>query len=122
MTLRKSLVAGFAALAALTLLSGCERPTHAPSTLKAIRAESEILMKAYLVETDETVPQTRWPRNIASIEPEMVSINPDGVYITTRAYFDGGWGYFVPRKQRKLPEPIERFEEVGEGIYWWHPY
>lgn len=40
----------------------------------------------------------------------------------TKAYFDGGWGYFVPRKERELPEPVERFEEVGHGVYWWHPY
>lgn len=122
MMLRKSLVAGFATVAALTSLSGCERPTHDPSTLKAIRAESEILMKVYRAEADAAVPQTRWPRSIASIEPQMVSINSDGVYITTKAYFDGGWGYFVPRQQRELPEPVERFEEVGQGIYWWQPY
>lgn len=122
MMLLKSLVAGFATVAALTSLSGCARPTLDHSTLKAIRDESEILMKVHRVEADEEVPQARWPRSIASIEPQMVSINSDGVYITTKAYFDGGWGYFVPRQQRALPEPVERFEEVGQGIYWWEPY
>ena len=68
------------------------------------------------------VPQSRWPRTIASLEPEFVMIDPDGVHIMTRAYLDGGWGYFVPRTVADLPEPRERFEEAGEGVYWWHPY
>ncbi len=59
---------------------------------------------------------------IASLEPEAVLVSWSGVHITTKAYFDGGWGYFVPRKGRELPEPVERFEEVGYGVYWWHPY
>lgn len=49
-------------------------------------------------------------------------INPDGVHITTRAYFDGGWGYFVPREPQDLPEPVGRFEAAGQGVYWRHPY
>jgi hypothetical protein len=79
-----------------------------------------MLMKAYPV--DAEVPKARWPRVIASLEPDFVSIHPDGVHITAKAYFDGGWGYFVPRRERHLPEPSDRFEEVGQGVYWWHPY
>jgi len=109
-------------LAALLLLSGCERPTHDPSKLIAIRAESETLMKAYSGVTAQSVPKQRWPQAIASLKPDLVSIDVDGVHITTKANFDGGWGYFVPRKDRELPEPAERFEVIGQGVYWWHPY
>jgi hypothetical protein len=45
-----------------------------------------------------------------------------GVHITTRAYFDGGWGYFVPTPGAYVHEPGGRFREVGRGVYWWRPY
>lgn len=117
---RRSPVVTFAIVAALALLSGCARPTRDPAKLEAIKAESRLLLKAF--PTDAEVPKARWPRAIASLEPEFVSINSDGVYITTEPYFDGGWGYFVPRRARSLPEPAGMFEEVGHGVYWWHPY
>lgn len=79
-----------------------------------------MLMKSYPV--DAKVRKLQWPPRIASLRPEFVSINEDGVHITTKPYFDGGWGYFVPRREGGLPEPVERFEEVGQGVYWWHPY
>ncbi len=117
---RKSSVAVLAAVAALALLGGCERPTRDPTKLEAIRAEAQMLMNAYPVDADP--PRARWPHTIASLAPEFVTIDPDGVHITTRAYFDGGWGYFVPRDAHVPPEPAGRFEEAGQGIYWWHPY
>ena len=88
--------------------------------LKAIKAEARMLMHTHPVDMD--VPKARWPRRIASLEPKLVAIDAAGVHITTTPYFDGGWGYFVPRRERRLPEPVERFEEVGQGVYWWHPY
>jgi hypothetical protein len=117
---RKSPVVVIIVIASLALLVGCERPTRNPEKLKAIKAEAQMLMKAYPLEAK--VADARWPHAIASLEPEFVMINRDGVHITTRAYFDGGWGYFVPRREPALPGPIERFEEAGQGVYWWHPY
>jgi hypothetical protein len=110
----------FAALAAAALLIGCERPARDPVKLKAIKAEARTLMASHPI--DGRIAKSHWPPQIASLGPEFVSINEDGVHITTRAYFDGGWGYFVPRSERDLPEPGERFEEVGQGVFWWHPY
>jgi hypothetical protein len=122
--------AAFAALAiALTLLTGCTRPTHDQSTLKAIKAESQILMLTEqpvtygtVPKVIVTVPKSRWPRVIASLKPEWVTVFPDGVDIMIKPFFDGGWGYFVPRSEREPPEPAGRYSELGQGVYWYHPY
>lgn len=113
-------MAGLGGLAAFASLVGCEQPTSRPETLEAIKAESQRLMSIYPGSTD--VPKSRWPGTIASLDPEFVWVMPDGVHITTRAHFDGGWGYFVVRNERHRPEPADRFEEVAQGVYWWHPY
>lgn len=120
MLLRRSPVVALAVVAALALVNGCARPIRDPAKLEAIKAEAQLLLKAY--PTDTELPEARWPRAVASLEPEFVSINSDGIHITMEPYFDGGWGYFVPRRERSLPEPAGRFEDVGQGVYWWHPY
>lgn len=120
MLLRRTGVVALAVVAALALLGGCARPTRDPVKLKAIKAEARTLLKTY--PTDAEVSKARWPRAIASLEPEFVSINSDGVHITTEPYFDGGWGYFVPRRERSRPEPVGRFEDVGQDVYLWHPH
>ena len=117
---RQKLIAALAVLTALASVGGCEWPTIRPAELKAIKAESQWLLSTH--PSDAEVPRARWPDTIASLEPEFVSVRPDGVHIMTRAYFDGGWGYFVPRNEHDRPEPAGRFEEVGQGIYWWHSY
>jgi hypothetical protein len=71
---------------------------------------------------DAEVTKAQWPGEIGSLRPEFVSIDEDGVHITTKAHLDGGWGYFVPRREGDLPEPAHRFEAVGQGVYWWRPY
>lgn len=112
----------FLALAALALLTGCERPTHDPAALRAIRAEAKTLMETQPADADTSLPESRWPRVIASLEPDMVQVYPWGVEITVTAYFDGGWGYFVPLDDRVPPEPAGRFSKLEPGIYWYHPY
>lgn len=104
----------------MALVSGCERPVSDWSKLGKIKAEAQVLMAAH--PSDAKVERTRWPREIASLNPEFVMIDAAGVHIIKRAYFDGGWGYFVPRIEGKLPEPVERFKKAGAGVYWWHPY
>ncbi|WP_324749076.1 hypothetical protein SH591_10490 [Sphingomonas sp. LY54] len=120
MSLRKNRVVVLAVVAALVLISACERPIQNPTKLSAIKVEAQMLMKAHPVAAEIT--RAQWPPAVASLKPEFVTIDPDGLHITTRAYFDGGWGYFVPRKSGPLPEPVGRFEKVADGVFWWHPY
>jgi hypothetical protein len=105
--------------AALAILTGCERPTSDPAKLRAIKAEAQLLMRIH--PRDAKPPKAQWPQQIASLEPEFMMISADGVHVETRAYFDGGWGYSVPRKAEDLPDPVGRFEEAGHGVYGWHP-
>jgi hypothetical protein len=111
-----------ALLAPIILLAGCTGPTRDRSTLKAIKAESATLMAAHPTGGNMRVPKSRWPHVIASLEPELVIVNPDGVDILAKPYFDGGWGYFVPRNERQAPQPEGRFSQLDRGIYWYHPY
>lgn len=112
---------GLEALAVFAFLTGCPGPTDDPAELAAIKAESQILM-SLSVANHVTVPKSQWPRFIASLEPEFVTVRPDGVDVMTVPDFDGGWGYFVPRSEREPPEPAGRFRELSHGIYWYHPY
>ena len=109
-------------IAVLALLTACTRPIHDQSALKAIKAEARVLMATQQTKTNEVVPESRWPRTIANLKPKEVTISSDGVYIGIKPYFDGGWGYFVSRREGKLPEPVDRFSELGQGIYWYQPY
>lgn len=120
MSQRNSPRPALAGLAALAVLVACERPIDDTEKLKAIKAEAHLLMKSHPAEAQ--IARSRWPSKIAGLRPEFVSLDEDGVHITTKPHLDGGWGYFVPRRERTLPEPVERFEEAGEGVYWWHPY
>jgi hypothetical protein len=120
--IRIALICGGVVLAAIVLLVACEpRPTWDRAKLKAIRAEAEVLM-AKPSGQDRDLPKAAWPRTIAALRPEFVWVDSDGVEIMTKPYFDGGWGYFVPRDPRTPPEPAGRFEKAGEGVYWHHPY
>src|SRR5687767_232914 len=111
-----------AVILGLALLNRCPAPTSHPARLSAIKASAVSLMSLYPANVPEDVPQARWPVEIGALEPQSVYIDASGVHITTAPYFDGGWGYFVPRHEHQLPEPRQRFRHVGRGVYWWHPY
>lgn len=113
--------ATLALLALLAVPAVFPWPTYDRRTLKEIRAESRILMRTYPVTGSTEVPRSRWPRAIASLEPEDVRVRPDGVHIWAVPFFDGGWGYLVARDERKPPEWEERYIALGEGVYWWRP-
>jgi hypothetical protein len=113
-----------AILAALSMLGGCNRPVSDPEKLKAIRAEAQALMNAHLPKQRsnwEKVPKEQWPRTIASLHPEDVTVHTWGVGITINDGFDGGWGYQVPRRKSDLPMPAACYSEPSQGVFWHGP-
>ncbi|MDG2533326.1 hypothetical protein P6144_06690 [Sphingomonas sp. HITSZ_GF] len=112
---------GMTILAVPALLAGCgPNPIRDPAQLAAIRAEARALMADPPVDASSRVPERRWPRAIASLRPEWVRIDADGVEIVTKIYFDDSWGYFVPRDPARRPPARTGYSAVGEGIYWFH--
>lgn len=81
---------GFAVLAILALLLGCAWPTRDQATLKAIKAEAQALMTTHTGRAYATIPKSRWPRAIAALRPETVTIYEDGINILMKPEFDGG--------------------------------
>lgn len=108
-------------MAAIALLTACASPTNDPSVLKEIEAEAKILMMSP-TDTHGVVPRDRWPRAIASLKPENVTVFQQGLEILVKPGFDGGWGYFVPKDERIRTEPEGRYTDVGHGVYWYRPY
>jgi len=115
-----------AVLAVLTLIvwrfTGFNWPIHSEATLKAIKADAQILMDAKSAKNDHFPPENQWPPAIASLKPTFVVVSPDTVDVVATPFFDGGWGYRVMRNKREAPQPAGRFFALGHGVYWFHPY
>jgi hypothetical protein len=111
----------FATLAAMLILGGCNRPVSDPEKLKAIRADAQMLMNTHPPEQPSNVPKAQWPRTIANLRPEDVTVHTWGVDITTKAGLDGGWGYEVPRRKSDLPMPAACYSEPSPGVFWHGP-
>jgi hypothetical protein len=105
------------------LLNSCEGPTQNPRELRAIRVEAERLMATPPTGMDEWghVPKSEWPPVIASLRPHEVTVNEQSVHISTKPFFDGGWGYEVARSRQDLGMPSECYSEVSPGVYWHNP-
>lgn len=113
-----------ATLAATSILSGCNRPVSDAEQLRAIRAEAQTLMKAHAPEQPskwKDVPKGQWPTAISSLHPQAVTVHTWGVDITTKAYFDGGYGYEVSRNKADLPMPAACYSEPSRGVFWHGP-
>jgi hypothetical protein len=111
-------------LAALGIYLAVPHPTRNDAELKAIAAASERLMAAYPLEGAQRyadVPKEKWPPAIAGLKPESVTVYPGMVDITTRPFFDGGWGYGFARNKRNLTMLVECWSELGYGVYWHGP-
>lgn len=111
------------ALAIMSLVGGCNRPVPDPAKLKAIRTESQALMTQHPVSAGGVyrVPQDDWPPVLRSLHPEMITVYHWGVDVRTKAYFDGGWGYNVPRNKRDLPMLASCYSEPSPGVFWHGP-
>ena len=111
-----------ATLTLLALLGGCNWPTYNSAKLKAIKAEA--LVANHPIRPPNhwaDVPKQQWPPAIASLQPEFVTVHQWGVNITTKAYFDGGWGYQVAKNKRDLPMPEGCYWEMYQHVFWHGP-
>ncbi|QGP78145.1 hypothetical protein [Sphingobium sp. CAP-1] len=116
--------AGWMAALTLVLIAACSSPISDPRKLGAIRVEATSLMADHPIKTqrDEIdIPKEQWPKAIASLHPQSVVIRQSGVSILMKPYFDGGWGYDVPRDASTLPMPTKCYSEVSHGIFWHDP-
>jgi hypothetical protein len=94
-----------------------------PATLKAIRNEAfELMANPPPSSGWGRIDDTRLPPTIAALKPDYVIHDGNEVEITTRAYFDGGWGYYVPKSASPSRELLFRHYSVGHGVYWFYPY
>ncbi|MFD0850538.1 hypothetical protein [Sphingosinicella xenopeptidilytica] len=107
-------------LAALPILSGCDRPVSDPAILAGIRAEALSLTVAEN-RAEQSISAQKYPATIASLHPQLVTVHTWGVDITTRTGFDGGWGYHIPREKRDLPFPAKCYVEAGQNVFWHGP-
>lgn len=120
----KTATALFTVLAFFLLLSGCPGPVYEPAKLRAVKSESERLMATHALDPVERwaeVPQNEWPPAIASLRPKMVILRPGQVHIIIKPFFDGGWGYEIPRREKDLGMPQECYQNLGQGIFWHDP-
>lgn len=111
-------------LIALAIYCSFPHPTHNQTELLAIKAESQRLMAAYplsLPAQYADVPKDKWPPVIASLKPSSVTVRHGMVDITTKEYFDGGWGYGFALDKRDLTMLVECWSELGHGVYWHGP-
>ena len=110
--------------ATLVALAGCERPTHNQYRLEAIRAEAMLLMATHPIDPAKgwlDLPKSELPPAIAGLKPAFVILDRRRVAIVTKPFFDGGWGYEVPRSKSDLGMPIDCYSEPGKGVFWHGP-
>jgi hypothetical protein len=111
-------------VAAISILSGCNRPVSDAEQLRTIRAEAQNLMKTHAPTGRSkwmNVPRDQWPTAITSLHPEAVTVHVSGVDIMTKSYFDGGYGYEVPRSKADLLMPAACYSELSQGVFWHGP-
>jgi hypothetical protein len=111
-------------LIALAIYCSFPHPIHDQTELMAIKAESQRLIAAYpLIRPEQSVdvPKDKWPPVIAGLKPFSVIVRHGMVDITTKPYFDGGWGYGFALDKRDLPMLVECWSALGHGVYWHGP-
>ncbi|WP_326525409.1 hypothetical protein [Sphingomonas sp.] len=110
-------------MAVFLLLPSCwPAPSESASTLRAIAGEAHELMSRPGSDWLASQPAYQLPPVIAALKPDFISVHDDGIDIVTTAFFDGGWGYYVPRSPQPSPGQLFRHRNLGHGVYWFHPY
>lgn len=111
-------------LTAIVIIRVWNGPTFDRAKLAAIRAEAHALMRTHPSPASGDwvdVPPRDWPRTIAGLHPERVQVTGWGLNIATKSYFDGGWGYHIPRDRNGLPMPPGCYSEPSAGVFWHGP-
>lgn len=113
------------ALASIGIYSSIPHPTWDRTELKAIGTESRLLMAIHPIKPPKewsSVPEGQWPPTIASLKPFDVTVHQWGVHIGTKPYFDGGWGYGVPRNEAARKMLTDWcYSDAGQGVLWHGP-
>lgn len=111
-------------LAATGVYSAFPHPAYDDTTLEAVATESRKLIAAYRANGAEhyaNLTRDKWPPTISSLEPQRVTVTSKTVDITTKPYFDGGWGYGFALDKRDLGMLPECWDELGHDVYWHGP-
>jgi hypothetical protein len=99
-------------------------PIFDRAKLATMKAEARVLTRTHPMPASRNwvdVPARDWPPTIAGLHPEHVQVTGWGVNITTKSYFDGGWGYHIPHDGRALPMPRQCYSERAAGVFWHGP-
>ena len=113
-----------AILVGIGIYSAFPHPTDNEATLRAVAFESRSLLKTHPTSTTDQsvdVPKSAWPASIASLKPYSVIVRPGMVDITTKPFFDGGWGYGFTADKRQLTMLVECWSELRHNVYWHGP-
>ncbi|WP_156340277.1 hypothetical protein [Sphingomonas sp. Leaf17] len=111
-------------LIALATYSAFPHPTSNQVILTAVAVESQRLIVNNAVGVGMPsvyLPKEKWPPTIASLKPYSVIVRHYMVDMTTRPYFDGGWGYGFAADKRNLTMFAKCWSELGQNIYWHGP-
>lgn len=106
-------------LIGLAIYCAFPHPTHNQAQLKQVAAEAQHLMANYPLGAD--IPKGKWPPGIANLEPYSVTVRHGMVDITTKPFFDGGWGYGFALDKQNLTMLVECWSELGHDVYWHGP-
>ena len=116
--------AALAVLIAIGIYCAFPHPTHDQTRLQEVAAESQQLMATHTIGPSGQsvrIPKDKWPLAIASLKPVSVTVRRTMVDITTREFFDGGWGYGFAWNKRDLSMLVECWSELGHGVFWHGP-
>ena len=104
------------ALFLLATLTACTAESPAPETA-AIAQVAPVLMQSSTEYAE--IPRSKWPLPIARLNPEMVYIGPEGLFIVTKSHFMYERGYFIPRSEPyiSLARVDHLYTAIGHGVY-----
>lgn len=111
-------------LIAVGIYSAFPHPVHDQPTLSLVAAEARHLLATrrlsptvrYIV-----IPKDQWPTTIATLKPYSVIVRSGMVDITTKPFFDGGWGYGFATGRQNLTMLVDCWSELGSDVYWHGP-